>query len=66
MAQLILCTLLRPNTGSYKAITYCLCRFEDRPEVGYSVATSPAPGGPFKVVKTDVRMPGQGRIADLD
>jgi len=40
--------------------------FEDRPEVGYSVATSPTPGGPFKVVKTDVRMPGQGRIADMD
>ena len=34
--------------------------------MGYSVATSPTPGGPFKVVKTDVRMPGQGRIADLD
>ena len=40
--------------------------YEDRPEVGYSVATSPTPGGPFTTVRTDVKMPGRGRIGDMD
>ena len=40
--------------------------YEDRPETGYSVAISPTPQGPFHTIRTNVVMPGSGRIADMD
>jgi len=36
------------------------------PETGYAVAVSPTPQGPFRTVRTNVAMPGHGRIGDMD
>jgi|EP01047_Picozoa_sp_COSAG01_P037647 hypothetical protein len=58
--------MMRPHVLFNQKTQLFVMWYEDRPEVGYSVATSPTPGGPFKTVKTDVKMPGKGRIADMD
>ena len=55
---------MRQNRRLFNAKTQLFVMwYEDRPEVGYSVATSSTPGGPYTTVRTDVRMPGKGRIA---
>jgi hypothetical protein len=40
--------------------------YEDRPEHGYSSAVSDTPAGPFTTARTNISMPGKGRIGDMD
>ena len=42
--------------------------YEDRApgEIGYAVATSKDPAGPFQTIRTNVTMPGDGKIGDFN
>jgi beta-xylosidase len=58
--------LMRPHVVYNNVTRQFVLWYEDRPESGYSVATSQNPGGPFKTIHSNISMPGTGRIGDFD
>ena len=57
---------MRPHVVYNNVTRQFVLWYEDRPESGYSVATSQNPGGPFKTIHSNISMPGTGRIGDFD